>query len=123
MYCIDLILIQNRQFAPSIPIYKVTSILPHQTEESDIAEKMTTDIVKKVGDMNKNYKAAFEEIKEELGEPNFNVETILSNLEQKATLIGKGSLNNLRKEDFGNIIIEIKKNICEMVSVHKARKG
>ena len=73
--------------------------------------------------MNKNYKAAFEEIKEELGEPNFNVETILSNLEQKATLIGKGSLNNLRKEDFGNIIIEIKKNICEMVSVHKARKG
>jgi ribosomal protein S17 len=84
--------------------------------------KMTIDIVKKVGEMNKNYKTAFEEIKEELGDANFNVETILSNLEQKAMLIGKGSLNNLRKEDFANIIIEIKKNIRVMVSVHKADK-
>lgn len=82
--------------------------------------KMTTEIVKKVGEIDKKYKAALDEIKQELGDSNFNVETILSNLEQKSTLIGKGVLNSLKKEDFEKVIIEIKKNVREMVSVHKA---
>ena len=48
-----------------------------------------------------------------------NIETILSNLEQKATFIGGGKLNTLEKIDFENLIIEIKKNVRTMVSVHE----
>jgi hypothetical protein len=80
--------------------------------------KMTTDIVKTVGEINGKYKTALLEISEELGEKNFNIETILSNLEQKAIFIGKGTLNSLQKEGFENLILEIKKNVREMVSVH-----
>jgi hypothetical protein len=81
--------------------------------------QMTTDIVKTAGEVEGKYKIALEEIKIELGEQNFNVETILSNLEQKASFIGGGTLNTLQKEDFENLIVEIKKNVRKMVSVHK----
>ena len=49
--------------------------------------KMTSEIVDEAGKLNSKYKTALEEIKEELGEKNFNIETILSNLEQKLSLI------------------------------------
>lgn len=81
--------------------------------------KMTTDIITIVGKVQKKYEVALDEIKVELGEENFNIETILSNLEQKATFIGNGELNTLKKTDFENLIIEIKKNVREMVSVHE----
>jgi len=84
-------------------------------------EKMTTTIVEKVGEIQEKYKTAFEKIKKELGEHNFNIETILSNLEQKSVFIGDETLNNLKKEDFEKLIIEIKKNVREMVSVHNVR--
>lgn len=45
--------------------------------------KMTSEIVEEVGKVNAKYKTALEEIKEELEEKNFNIETILSNIEQK----------------------------------------
>ena len=81
--------------------------------------KMTNDIVSKVEDIKNEYKIALGEIKLELGESNFNIETILSNLEQKFNFIGGSVLNSLKKEDFENLILEIKKNVREMVSVHK----
>lgn len=84
--------------------------------------KMTNDIVAKVGKIKKGYETALEEIKIELGAKNFNIETILSNLEQKSTFIGAGTLNSLKKEDFDSLILEIKKSVREMVSVHKADK-
>ncbi|WP_026707098.1 SIR2 family protein [Flavobacterium frigidarium] len=84
--------------------------------------KMTNDIVANVGETKKIYQTALEEIKEELGGVNFNIETILSNLEQKSTFIGGGILNSLKKEDFDSLILEIKKNVREMVSVHKVDK-
>lgn len=64
---------------------------------------MTTDIVKTVGEVEDKYKKALDEIKQELGEQNFNIETILSNLEQKASFIGAGTLNSLKKNDFNNL--------------------
>ena len=79
---------------------------------------MTTEIVKIVGEVAPKYKTALEDIKVELKEDNFNIETILSNLEQKASFIGLGTLNSLIKEDFENLINEIKKNVRKMVSVH-----
>lgn len=55
--------------------------------------QMTTEIVKTVGEVKGEYKSALEEIKKELGEQNINIETILSNLEQKASFIGGGTVN------------------------------
>ncbi len=81
--------------------------------------KMTSEIVDRIG-KEKKYEKALKEIKQELGESNFNIETILSNLEQKATFIGSGTLNSLVKSDFENLIIEIKKNVRKEVSVHKS---
>ena len=85
--------------------------------------KMTTDIVAKISDIKNEFKTALEEIKEELGQENFNIETILSNLEQKSIFIGNGKLNSLLKKDFEDLIIEIKKNVREFVSVHKTDKN
>ncbi|WP_291276182.1 hypothetical protein, partial [Flavobacterium sp.] len=58
-------------------------------------EKMTSEIVEEIGKDNKKYKEAFVQIKVELGEQNFNIETILSNLEQKYSFMSTGTLNNL----------------------------
>ena len=71
--------------------------------------QMTTEIVKTVGEVEGKYKTALEEIKKELSEQNFNIETILTNLEQKASFIGGGTLNTLIKDDFKNLIVEIKR--------------
>jgi hypothetical protein len=81
--------------------------------------KMTSDIVEKVNEVEPKYKIALDEIKGELGEKSFNIETILSNLEQKHSIIGGGTLNSIVKSDFENLILEIKKNIRKIVSVHK----
>jgi hypothetical protein len=81
--------------------------------------KMTEEIVKEAGEESGKYKIALDEIKEELGEANFNVETILSNLEQKFSFIGKGTLNSMSKMEFSALIKKIKKGIREKISVHK----
>lgn len=52
--------------------------------------KMTSEIVEEVGKVDTKYKTALEDIKEELGEKNFNIETILSNLEQNHIYFEKG---------------------------------
>ncbi len=83
--------------------------------------KMTTEIVEAVGGKEEKFKNALDEIKQELGEKNFNVETILSNLELKSSVIGKSTLNSLQKADFKELITEIKKNVREKVSVHNVR--
>ncbi|PYF69003.1 diol dehydratase reactivase ATPase-like domain-containing protein, partial [Pedobacter nutrimenti] len=82
--------------------------------------KMTSEIVEEVGKANKKYKEAFVQIKEELGEMNFNVETILSNLEQKYSFIGKGTLNKLDQNEFADLIKKVKTEVRKKVSVHNA---
>lgn len=79
---------------------------------------MTSEIVEEVGKSNAKYKSALNEIKEELGEKNFNIETLLSNIEQKVMFIGKGTLNSLKKDEFTELIQEIKKGVRKKVSVH-----
>lgn len=80
--------------------------------------EMTKQIIQTVGKVNAKYKNALSEIENELGKENFNIETILSNIEQKSIFIGNGTLNKLTKDDFDKLIIEIKKNIRNIVSVH-----
>ncbi|MDT0650832.1 SIR2 family protein [Autumnicola edwardsiae] len=81
--------------------------------------KMTSEIVEEVGEIDAKYKTALLEIKEELGEKNFNIETILSNLEQKVSFIGKSILNSLNKDEFADLIKRIKKEVRKKVSVHQ----
>jgi len=80
--------------------------------------KMTSEIVEEIGKVDTKYKTALKDIKEELGERNFNIETILSNLEQKVSFIGKSVLNSLNKNEFADLIKRIKKEVREKVSVH-----
>jgi len=76
--------------------------------------KLTEEIVSEMSD----YNDLFDEIKEELLD-SFNIETILTSLEQKYQVIGKGMLNGLSKDKFKILISDYKKKILEKVSVHK----
>jgi len=83
-------------------------------------EKMTRDIETKLNATSK-YKTAINEIRQEIEskELSYNVESLLSNIEQKIEIIGDGSLNKLGKNDFELLMNEIKRLIRETVSVHK----
>ncbi|NKB32147.1 MAG: hypothetical protein GKR91_03525 [Pseudomonadales bacterium] len=83
--------------------------------------KMTEDIEKKLNELDKN-KAAINEIRDELKTQNrsYNIETLLTNVEQKIQIIGSGTLNGLVKEDFKKLLKDIKKEIRETVGVHKS---
>tara|TARA_R110002126_G_scaffold100897_1_gene232662 strand:- start:10941 stop:12281 length:1341 start_codon:yes stop_codon:yes gene_type:complete len=84
-------------------------------------EQMTTDIVKEVGDSEEKYKTALASIKLELSD-NYNIETILSNLELKSKLIGEGdTLNSLNKSEFKELISKVKEKVRKIVSVHKTK--
>ena len=66
------------------------------------------------------YKEAINEIKEdEIGIDKYNIETLLSNLEQKLLVIGKGNLNGLDSTEISDLITNIKKQIRKKVSVHE----
>jgi hypothetical protein len=67
-------------------------------------------------------KNAIAEIKAEIGIEKYNIETLLSNLEQKLSIIANGKLNELIKDDINSLISDVKKQIREKVSVHKNLK-
>ena len=86
--------------------------------------KMTEIVItylKEDQDNGNKYTAAFNEIDEELKQlclP-LNIETLLSNIEEKIGIIGKGTLNNLSKKELSIIRDMICTKIQEVVSVHK----
>ena len=82
--------------------------------------KMTTDIESELNKTEK-YQTAIIEIREEIKfyKKKYNIETLISNIEQKIEIIGNGTLNKLGKEEFHSLLKEIKKQIRETVSVHK----
>ena len=82
--------------------------------------KMTSDIETELN-KNNDYKTAIEEIKREIKDQilDYNIETLLSNIEQKINIMGGGTLNKLKKDDFEKLLKEIKKQVRKMVSVHK----
>lgn len=69
------------------------------------------------------FNEAINEIKQEIGEDKFNVETLLSNIEEKRNVIGKGILNQLNETDFDELITLIRENIREIVSIHTQIKN
>ena len=59
------------------------------------------------------------EIIEKYGDKKFNVETLLSNIEEKKDIIGNGTLNGLMKKDFIYLSNKIKQLVHDKVSIHK----
>jgi hypothetical protein len=71
------------------------------------------------------YRTALDEIKEELkgATQDQNIETLLSNIEDKIRIIGTGTLNGLDKSQFEQLAKQIRDNIRDIVSVHDKFKG
>jgi len=84
--------------------------------------KMTNEIVDELSAISEKEKNAFIELKDELGE-NFNIETILSNLELKNSFINKSILNGLNKEELQQLIQKVKSSIYKKVCVHQKGTG
>ncbi|MCB2356419.1 SIR2 family protein [Clostridium estertheticum] len=78
-----------------------------------------TEIIEQKLNINKKIKRAIIEIKKELGIENYTIETLLSNLEIKKNIIGKGKLNGLNLADIENFLKQIKKEVRVLVSIHK----
>jgi hypothetical protein len=66
------------------------------------------------------YKNIIDSLKEHLKSSRYNIEEILSILEQKHVLIGKDLWDGLNKKGFEDLILRIKKIINEKMSVHKS---
>ena len=80
-------------------------------------QKMTIDIVDGITD--ELHKSAIAEIKQEIENDNncFTIETLLSKLELKQQVVGCGQINGLDKDAFCSLILQIKKQIHDKVSV------
>lgn len=82
---------------------------------------MTQEIEKSIT-QNTKIKNAIEEIKEEITIKKYTIETLLSNLEQKKQIIGKGVLNGLNLQEISELIDDVKKMIRAKVSIHNDSK-
>jgi len=80
--------------------------------------KMTDLVVERVEAHSGEFKLALEELKGEIGEKEFNVESLLSTVEAKLTVIGKGKLNQLDLTSFCELRDLVKEKVVELVSVH-----
>lgn len=79
---------------------------------------MTEKIVETVENYSAEFKNALAELKEEIGRKEFNVESLLSTVEAKLTVIGKGQLNGLDLAGFCELGKLVKSNVIDLVSVH-----
>ncbi|KYH30640.1 hypothetical protein CLTEP_25370 [Clostridium tepidiprofundi DSM 19306] len=80
--------------------------------------RMTEIIEEELSEVEK-YKKAINEIKDEIGNGRYTIETLLTNLEVKKSVIGNGELNGLTYEDINAMLSEIKDEIRNLVSIHK----
>lgn len=79
-----------------------------------MTEEIIAELVKTV-----KYVKPLEEIQKEIGTDKFNIERLLSNLEQKQQVIAGGVLNGLKKEDFRELVKLIKTQIRKKVGIHE----
>ncbi|HHX63246.1 MAG TPA: SIR2 family protein [Epulopiscium sp.] len=79
-------------------------------------------LTKEIGEAlcaNNKFQIALEEIKVEIGSEEYNIETLLSNIEQKKHIIGKGKLNGLEKPEFECLLRAVKNQVRKKVSAHE----
>jgi hypothetical protein len=82
-----------------------------------IAE-MTRRVVEGVVIDSPEFKSAVEEIQKEIGDAEFNIESLLSSIEAKRAVIGNGTLNGLTAPGFSNLAALVKTHVVKLVSVH-----
>ena len=89
--------------------------LPYIPAIAEMTEKVEAKIINE-----KDYESALTDIKTELNETpgGFNIETLLSNIENKIQIIGSGTLNTLDKNGFEGLYELIKDTIRHEVSIH-----
>jgi hypothetical protein len=82
--------------------------------------KMTEIVVENVSE-DATFKPVLDAIRTELENTGlgFNLETLLTNVEDKIRIIGDGELNGINKDKFKKLAQKIRENIREIVSVHK----
>ncbi len=98
-----------------------TSVLAEKDKDTytiPAVAKMTEITENKLNELEK-FRLALTEIKEEIGCESYNIETFLSNIEEKKQIIGRGRLNGLLRADFDELVSETKKQIIDIVSVHE----
>lgn len=84
-------------------------------------KKMTAEIAEKIREK-AEFQVVIDEIKEELENENkeFTIESLLSNIEEKIRIIGRGQLNGLSREKFEELDTFIRDRIRTYVSIHKS---
>ena len=97
-------------FATGIPTIRVPAIADMTTKIVDGVEAHSTEFATAV-------KGIRGEI--EIGDALFNIESLLSSLEAKRAVIGDGTLNGLTAAGFASLSTLVKKEVVELVSVHK----
>lgn len=97
---------------------------PYIPAVGKMTEIVITDLKEDV-DNGMKYKEVLAEIEEELKQQGqlLNIETLLSNIDEKIRIIGRGTLNNLFKEEFYTISNKIRAKIRDIISVHKDALG
>lgn len=81
---------------------------------------MTTQIVANVEAHSTEFGIAIKDIREEIGDALFNIESLLSSIEAKRAVIGGGTLNGLTALGFSDLATLVKSHVVRLVSVHEA---
>jgi hypothetical protein len=92
-------------------------IVPDIRELTAIIEKELLEEKDNEGKLSDKYKGVISNLKTDLG-CNYNIETILSNLELKHEVIGSEIISGLNKEQYSELILKIKGVIKRKTSVH-----
>lgn len=88
--------------------------------------EMTNLVIAGVENDSAVFASAIKEIQkevEEAGAFEFNIESLLSTIEAKRTVIGNGKLNGLNAVDFATLAALVKKHVVKLVSVHDALRS
>lgn len=96
-------------FATGVPSVRVPAIAD-----------MTTQIVDEVEAHSAEFASAVKEMRREIGEALFNIESLLSSIEAKRAVIGGGTLNGLTSSGFSDFAALVKTHVVKLVSVHEA---
>ena len=98
-------------FATGIPSTRVPAVA-----------EMTIKIVSEVEKCSAIFAAAVNEMRGEIGDELFNIESLLSSIEAKRAVIGCGTLNGLNSSDFADLATCVKGHVVNLVSIHKTLK-
>lgn len=99
----------------------ISLTVPDINELTKIIEEEILNDKDKDGKLTNKYEDLITTLKTDLCEK-YNIETILSNLEQKHEIIGSNSISGLDKESYRILILKIKGIIKKKTSVHLSQK-